>query len=240
VLPEQINALVLLHILKVRGAVNATQNRARYDLGAAELIVPVRGLAAGVMHQALVRIDGRVRYLTLDRHHAPVFEPRHHVSPGAGQPSLAAEVTGRRRGGEDGDFLRLDFLHAEAGKQVLDRLLLRLLRGTAAPGPYVARRCEGGRRDHGALPFIVGRLATFRYPREAVRVYDRQHRVANTLGAACIGAEPRGRERGVGDGFEIVLRDRWRCQVTERLLRVAAINQVGDELGIDRVGGDVR
>jgi hypothetical protein len=71
-----------------------------------------------------------------------------------------------------------------------------------------------------------------------MRVDDRQHRVANALGAVCVGTQPRGGERGVGDGFEIVLRDRRRGQVTERLLFVAAVDQAGDELGVDRLGGD--
>ena len=87
---------------------------------------------------------------------------------------------------------------------------------------------------------MAGRLPIFCHPRESVRVNDCQDRIANTLGTRCVGAESRGSKRGVSHGLEIVLRDRRCGQITKRFLRVTAIDQVGDQLGIDRFGRNVR
>ena len=73
-----------------------------------------------------------------------------------------------------------------------------------------------------------------------MRVNDRQHCVANAFGALRIDAETRRREHGVGNRFQIILRDRRRSQIPKGFLRVATVNQFGDKLGVDRIGRNLR
>jgi hypothetical protein len=58
VLPEQIDALVLLNVFQICNVIDTAQDRAGYNLRAAKLIVPMRGLAPCVMHETLVGIHG--------------------------------------------------------------------------------------------------------------------------------------------------------------------------------------
>ena len=113
--------------------------------------------------------------------------------------------------------------------EVLRRVAPTSLDAASAADAITARSRSSG---DGARPLFE--------PRESVRVDDRQHRIANPLGAVRIGAELRRRQRGVGHSFEIVFRDRRGRQVTKSLLGIAAIDQVRDEPGIDRLGGNLR
>ncbi len=101
-------------------------------------------------------------------------------------------------------------------------------------------RCrERGGSDDGGLAFFLRRRTTLGNPWKAVRVENRKDGIANACCLRSIDAQPRRRECGIGNRHKVVSGD-WRSrQVAEGFLFVPAFDEVGNQLGVDRVSGDI-
>lgn len=102
----------------------------------------------------------------------------------------------------------------------------------------LTRRGERRGCHHGCPPFFLGGLTIVAHPGEAMRIKDRKNRIADAGRLRRFNAQARRRERGIGDGHEIIGRYRRRSEIAESFLFVLAVEQVGDEVCVDRVFGN--
>src|SRR4051812_14086813 len=167
--PEQGQA-TLLRLHEVLDIVDPAQHGGGYHRQPTEVMDPGLRLRRGVVVQPLVRVNGGVRDLALDRHRPPVPQTRDQIGLVAAQHRLAAELTGLRRVSERPHGLREDLLEVAADQRLAPLpLLLRL--------PYIAplranplSRQHRGRRRNGRLALRLGWVTALPHPRETAAI----------------------------------------------------------------------
>jgi hypothetical protein len=103
---------------------------------------------------------------------------------------------------------------------------------------YLARGGERGRCNDGCVLLVLRGFAAGRHPRETMRIKNGQNDVADARGLCGGNAKSRRSQVGIGNGRKIIGRYRRRGEVAKSPLLVLAIEQVGDQLGVDRLRGN--
>ncbi len=227
-LPIQVNAFVILHVRKIGRAEYATEDGSRDHLSGPERLIPRCGLAASIVHNAFVRVDGGIRYLAFDGHHATVPKPRDNIGTCARKPCLAAILARIWRRGQHRNVTRLHLFEVASGKQVFDRLFLIFLGSVAAVCSYLACCSQRRRCNDSRMLFLISRRSACADPGKAMRIKDGKNDVADMRGLCGIETKTGGSEIRSGNGLEVVGRYRRCGEIAEGFLGVPAVKQIRD------------
>lgn len=161
------------------------------------------------------------------------MQGRHHVGLSPCEWRFAHKMAAGWRGGGCWYWALGVLDETKLTKQLFDRVLLPVLCVIAPKSFNLPGRHERGRGDHSRRPLFRQGVASFDHPREAVRIENPKHDVAQARGLIGIAAQRPGGKRCFGQRLEIIFGDRRGRQVAEGPPVVFVAHEVRDHVRVE-------